>query len=63
MFCGGDIGLGKYDGDFQYKMLFSIRMRGGTPDPQCLSVYLPFSIFSGVELELCLLSENEKILI
>ena len=47
MFCGGAIGLGKYDGDFQYKMLFSIRMRESTPPPhQCLnSAYLPFSIF------------------
>ena len=32
-------------GDFQYKMWFSIRVRGGTPDPQCFSVHLHFSIF------------------
>ena len=45
-------------GDIQYKMWFSIRVRGGTL-PQNFSVCLPFSIvFSAVELELCLLSEN-----
>ena len=42
--------------DFQYKMSFSIR----TTHLLCPSVYLPFSIISGVELELCLLSENVK---
>ena len=57
MFYVGPIGLGKYDGDFQYRMSFSIRMREGTPT-QCFSVYLPFSFLSGVELELWLLSEN-----
>ena len=31
--------------DVQYKMWFSIRVRGGTPDPQCFSVHLLFSIF------------------
>ena len=51
-------------GDFQYKMLFSIRVRGGYPHPQCFSVYLPFSIFfSGVELKWCFLSINVKILL
>ena len=46
--------------DFQYKVLFPIRVRGGTPT---LSVFLytsPFQFFSGVELKLCLLSENVK---
>ena len=33
-------------GDMQYKMWFSIRVRGGIPPhPQCFSVHLPFSIF------------------
>ena len=50
MFYVEAIGLGKYDTDFQYKMSFSIRMRGGTLHPMCFSVYLPFSIFF---LELC----------
>ena len=40
MFYGGAIGFGKYDGDFQYKMLFSIKMREGTPHPQCFSIYV-----------------------
>ena len=32
-------------GDIQYKMWFSIRVRGGTlPPPSVFSVYLPFSI-------------------
>ena len=30
MFYDGAIKLGKYDGDFQCKMLFSIRVRGDT---------------------------------
>ena len=47
--------------DFQYKMSFSIKMRGGTP--LRLSLYTsPFQFFSGVELKLCLLSENVKFL-
>ena len=46
MFYGGAIGLGKYDGDFQYKMLFSIRMRGGTPT---LSVFLYTSSFQFIK--------------
>ena len=50
-------------GDIQYKMWFSIRVRGATPDPQCFSVHLPFSIFSGVELKLCFLLENVNILL
>ena len=51
-------------GDIQYKMWFSIRVRGGpTPHPQCFSVHLPFSIFSGVELKLCFLLENVNILL
>ena len=50
-------------GDIQYKMWFSIRVRGGTSPPQCFSVHLPFSIFSGVELKLCFLSENVNILL
>ena len=49
--------------DVQYKVLFSIRVRGGTPDPQCFSVHLLFSIFSGVELKLCFLLENVNILL
>ena len=49
--------------DFQYKMWFSIRVRGATPDPQCFSVHLHFSIFSGVELKLCFLLENVNILL
>ena len=49
--------------DIQYKMWFSIRVRGGTPDPQCFSVHLLFSIFSGVELKLCFLLENVNILL
>ena len=33
-------------GDIQYKMWFSIRVRGGpSPHLQCFSVHLPFSIF------------------
>ena len=31
--------------DFQYKMWFSVRMRGGIPPLQWFSVHLPFSIF------------------
>ena len=49
--------------DFQYKMWFPIRVRGATPDPQCFSVHLPFSIFSGIELKLCFLLENVNILL
>ena len=49
--------------DVQYKVWFSIRVRGGTPDAQCFSVYLPFSIFTGFELKLCLLSETVNILL
>ena len=63
MFYGGAIGLGKCDGDFQYKMLFSIRMRGGTPTLGVSLYASPLQFLSGVELELCLLSENVKILI
>ena len=50
-------------GDFQYKMWFSIRVRGVPPT---LSVFLytsSFQFFSGVELKLCLLSENVNILL
>ena len=50
-------------GNFQYKIWFSIRVRGGTPT---LSVFLytsSFQFFSGVELKLCLLSENVNILL
>ena len=51
-------------GDIQYKVWFPIRVRGGTlHHPQCFSVYLPFSIFTGFELKLCLLSENVNILL
>ena len=51
-------------GDIQYKVWFSIGVRGGTLcHPQCFSVYLPFSILSGFELKLCLHSENVKILL
>ena len=52
-------------GDMQYKMWFSIRVRGGTLcHPQCFSVHLPFSILlSVVDLKLCLLSESVKILL
>ena len=51
-------------GDMQYKMWFSIRVRvGPTSHPQCFSVHLPFSIFSGVELKLCFLLENVNILL
>ena len=42
-------------GDIQYKMWFSIRVRGGTPSPSTLSDFLytsPFQLFSGVELKL-----------
>ena len=42
-------------GDIQYKMWFSIRVREG--------MHLPFSFLSGVELKLCLLSENVQILL
>ena len=51
-------------GDIQNKVWFSIGVRGGTVrHPQNFSVYLHFSIFSGFELKLCLLSENVKILL
>ena len=50
--------------DFQYTMWFSTRVRGGTlHHPQCFSAYLPFLIFSGFELILCLLSKNVNILL
>ena len=42
-------------GDIQYKIWFSITVRGGTPSPLTLSVFLypsPFQLFSGVELKL-----------
>ena len=43
-------------GDMQYKMWFSIRVRGGTLcHPQCFSVHLPFFFSSRLELKLCLL--------
>ena len=48
-------------GDIQYKIWFSITVRGVPP---ALSVFLytsPFQLFSGVELKLCLLSENVEI--
>ena len=48
-------------GDIQYKIWFSITVRGVPPT---LSVFLypsPFQLFSGVELKLCLLSENVEI--
>ena len=48
--------------DFQYKMSFSIRMRR-VPPPSVFLYASPFKFFSRVELELCLLSENVKILI
>ena len=38
----GVIGVGGIVFDFQYKMLFPIGVRGGTPHLQCFSVYLPF---------------------
>ena len=51
-------------GDIQYKMWFSIRVREGMPHPHCFSQHLAFSFFfSAVELKLCLLSENVKILL
>ena len=49
---------------FFYKMLFSIRVRRGYPSPSvffCIPPLLNF--FSGVELKLCLLSENVNILL
>ena len=63
MFYVGTILLRDVMGEFQYKMWFSIRVRGASPDPQCFSVHLPFSIFSGVELKLCFLLENVNILL
>ena len=43
-------------GDMQYKMWFSISVRGGTlPHPQCFSVHPPFLFSSGFELKLYLL--------
>ena len=45
MFSGGAIGLGKYDGDFQYKMLFSIRMKGGMPTLNVSLYTSPFQFF------------------
>ena len=45
MFYGGAIGLGKYDGDFQYKMSFSIRMRGGTPTLSVSLYTFPYQFF------------------
>ena len=43
-------------GDMQYKMWFSIRVRGGTlPHCQCFSVHPPFSFSSGFELKFYLL--------
>ena len=57
------IGLGKYDGDFQHKMSFSIRMRGVPPTLNVSLYTSPFQFFSGVELELCLLSENANIFV
>ena len=51
-------------GDIQYKMWFSIRVREGIPHPQCFFCTPPlFIFFSAVELKLCLLSENVKILL
>ena len=48
-------------GDMQYKMWFSIRVRGGTLcHPQCFSVPLPFLFLSRFELKFYLLSENGK---
>ena len=43
MFYDGAIGLGKYD--FQYKMLFSIRMRGGMPTLNVSLYTSPFQFF------------------
>ena len=46
MFNDGATGLGKYDGDFQYKMLSSIEMRVGTPPSVFPCIPPPhFSIF------------------
>ena len=51
-------------GDIQYKMWFSIRVRGGTlPHPQYFSVHLPFLFSSRFKLKFYLLSENIKILL
>ena len=51
-------------GDFQYKMWFSIKVREGNPYPQCFFSTPPlFNFFSAVELKLCLLSENVKLLL
>ena len=62
MFYGGAIGLGKYDGDFQY--LYVLSEREGVPPPSVFLCIPPlFNFFSGIELELCLLSECVKILI
>ena len=51
MFYGGVIGLGRYDGDFLYKMLFSIRMRKGTPTLNVSLYTTPFQFFSRVEIQ------------
>ena len=51
-------------GDMQYKVWFSIRVRGGTlPHPQYFSVHLPFLFSSRFKLKFYLLSENIKILL
>ena len=41
-------------GDIQYKMWFSIRVRGGTlPHPQCFSVHLSlFNFFSSIWIKI-----------
>ena len=39
--------MGKFDGDFQYKMSFYVRMRMRTGSPTlCFSKYLPFSFLA-----------------
>ena len=43
-------------GDMQYKVWFSIRVRGSTLcHPQCFSVHPPFKFFSRFELKFYLL--------
>ena len=50
-------------GDFQYKMEFSIKVKGDTAHLQCFSVYLPCHFFSGIEVRLCILSGQKMLVI
>ena len=45
---------------FNIKCYFLSEWEGVPPTLSVSVYYLPFSLFSGVELELCLLSENVK---